>query len=194
MWQHAAWSGLLHTIGATERCVWRSGGMMITRENRRKSVINLAQSFTVNLSWSCPGLNLRLCSENLACRCLSDGIGPSWSHVCVKCFCPRYCTISANLEVCNYIFLFLLWYFSFVLLHVFELLALCWCISCQRPSGTESETEEEVLAAVKHLILPNIQISLDEFLNEWVALSHLLAVLLCPNIRLILYRVTNVYR
>lgn len=37
---------------------------------------------------------------------------------------------------------------------------------CQRPSGTESETEEEVLAAVKHLIPPNIQISLDEFLNE----------------------------
>ncbi|GFG35816.1 hypothetical protein Cfor_11174, partial [Coptotermes formosanus] len=38
--------------------------------------------------------------------------------------------------------------------------------TCQRPSGTESETEEEVLAAVKRLVPPNIQISLDEFLNE----------------------------
>ncbi|XP_069682041.1 rho guanine nucleotide exchange factor 18 isoform X3 [Periplaneta americana] len=37
---------------------------------------------------------------------------------------------------------------------------------CQRPSGTESETEEEVLAAVKHLVPPNIQISLDEILKE----------------------------
>ncbi|KDR10554.1 rho guanine nucleotide exchange factor 18 isoform X2 [Zootermopsis nevadensis] len=33
---------------------------------------------------------------------------------------------------------------------------------CQRPSGTESETEEEVLAAVP----PNVQLSLDEFLKE----------------------------
>jgi hypothetical protein len=49
-----------------------------------------------------------------------------------------------------------------------ELLALCCCISCHRPSGTESETEEEVLAAVKHLVAPNSQIFLDDFLKEWV--------------------------
>jgi hypothetical protein len=42
------------------------------------------------------------------------------------------------------------------------LLCLDVSVSCQRPSGTESETEEEVLAAVP----PNIQLSLDEFLKE----------------------------
>ncbi|XP_067003776.2 rho guanine nucleotide exchange factor 18 [Anabrus simplex] len=37
---------------------------------------------------------------------------------------------------------------------------------CLRPSGTESETEEEVLNAVKHLVPPNIQISIDAFLTD----------------------------
>lgn len=49
------------------------------------------------------------------------------------------------------------------MLHVLScLLCVDVSVSCQRPSGTESETEEEVLAAVP----PNIQISLDEFLKE----------------------------
>ncbi|XP_063228955.1 rho guanine nucleotide exchange factor 18 isoform X2 [Bacillus rossius redtenbacheri] len=45
-------------------------------------------------------------------------------------------------------------------------------INYQRPSGTESETEEELLAAIKHLVPSNIPISFDAFLADDATYDH----------------------